>query len=269
MSYCKNCGVELNLEDRFCSKCGTEIKKNESDPNNNYLFSTLKSKLFLSEDDFKYQPNNTPSGGPGDYEVDIDERKERITFSNDEILLLKKSVNEDFSFEIDSFPELIYFGQFQNGLKHGFGTTIYLYDNTIQYSGNWIKGDKSGFGIIIGLGHRPRYVGEWSDGKYDGCGKLIDNEGVWYYEGEFKNGKFHGNGIASIYGGDKYEGEFKNGKFHGNGVLYDEDGEVVIKGEWIEGELTNEEENKIISKPIEKKVDNQSPLDPRDGAGIR
>ncbi len=43
-------------------------------------------------------------------------------------------------------------GQFQNGYRHGIGT--YNFASGSTYTGNWVKGNRTGHGVFI-----------WSDGK--------------------------------------------------------------------------------------------------------
>lgn len=54
------------------------------------------------------------------------------------------------------------------------------------HSGNYENGLKHGYGDFFYLNNR-KYEGEWKDGKQNGQGKLYEN-GRLLYEGYFKNG---------------------------------------------------------------------------------
>lgn len=47
------------------------------------------------------------------------------------------------------------------------------------------------------------------------------------------------NGQMKVYYGNVliYDGETKNGNYHGKGTLYDEQGNIVHHGEFIEGDI--------------------------------
>ena len=90
-----------------------------------------------------------------------------------------------------SSEELVYEGEWRNGLRHGYGTETCT------------NGEK--------------YVGQWNEGKYHGHGELIKSNGS-KYNGEFLRGKFHGKGI---YKNNDiiYDGQWYHGSRHGQGVL--------------------------------------------------
>lgn len=59
------------------------------------------------------------------------------------------------------------------------------------------------------------------------------------YDSETKNGNYHGKGTQYYYGTEniQYEGEFVNSEYQGEGTLYDEQGNIIYKGEFIEGDI--------------------------------
>lgn len=57
--------------------------------------------------------------------------------------------------------KICYLGDYENGIKHGYGTFYYL--------------------------NNRKYEGEWRNGKQNGQGKLSINDSV-VYEGNFKDG---------------------------------------------------------------------------------
>jgi antitoxin component YwqK of YwqJK toxin-antitoxin module len=120
-----------------------------------------------------------------------------------------------------------------NLVRHGIGTG-YLDNGTIDYKGNW---------------------------EYD----EISGHGISYYE----NGNIH------------YEGSFEESKFSGYGVVFNEDGSVNYKGNWKDGLREGRgiqfyddgyieegifEEDELIEEFDDNK---ESPIKPKDGAGLR
>ncbi|CAL6024509.1 Conserved_hypothetical protein [Hexamita inflata] len=153
----------------------------------------------------------------------------------------------------------LYQGGFNNGEYCGRGVLRFLKDG--YYSGKWLKGERSDYGIqcqsgnfykgqfredlMHGFGElyvntntqRQYYKGFFKEGNFDGVGLLeyIENEIVIkYYNGDFKNGVYDGSGTL-IFDGNKYMGKFQNGEFHGSGTMtvYG----VVTTGNWDCGKL--------------------------------
>ena len=92
-------------------------------------------------------------------------------------------------------------GEFNDGEKHGQGTTTYSNGN--------------------------KYVGEFNDGKRHGQGTYTWSNGRKYI-GEFKNGKKHGQGTNTYSNGIKYVGEFKYDTTW-KGTFYDINGNIQVK----------------------------------------
>ena len=58
------------------------------------------------------------------------------------------------------------------------------------------------------------------------------------YDGDFINGEFpNGIQIFKLNDGEYYVGQFKNDLFHGKGILYNSDGTIKQKGNWINDEF--------------------------------
>ena len=57
------------------------------------------------------------------------------------------------------------------------------------------------------------------------------------YEGDFVNGKFEGNGKYIWEHGGYYIGQCKNGLANGKGTLYNKNGDIIQKGNWINDEF--------------------------------
>ena len=78
-----------------------------------------------------------------------------------------------------------YFGEWYNGLKHGYGdvTILDINETVSTYSGDWEGGVFSGKGL---LNYR--------------CGDV--------YQGEFKGGDRSGQGVWTLTDGSKYDGSW-------------------------------------------------------------
>ncbi len=80
------------------------------------------------------------------------------------------------------------------------------------------------------------YSGELKDGEPHGRGTLETSEGH-IYSGEWKNGLEDGAGKITFPDGGYFEGSFKEGKRHGEGKFFDAEGELMLEGNWVNGEL--------------------------------
>ena len=98
-----------------------------------------------------------------------------------------------------------YKGDFQNGLRHGYGTITWPSGNS--YEGEWRNGNRNGFGTY-----------KWASGAS--------------YSGEHKDNTIHGRGIYSGVDGRVFVGGFRDDKRAGEGVEYGKDGSVLRTGIW-------------------------------------
>jgi hypothetical protein len=96
----------------------------------------------------------------------------------------------------------VYEGAYALGMKNGRGREVF--DTGEQYEGDFVRGERSGKGIL-------RIAGE------DGT--------TYSYDGMFKNGVFAGQGKLSI-GAASLEGEFKAGSFL-RGVVHTQQGKTI------------------------------------------
>ena len=111
----------------------------------------------------------------------------------------------------------IYKGDFQNGLRHGRGNCLWLY-NERKYDGEWKDDQMSGEGVEESYG--DKYVGSFIDGKKNGKGTLTLKNGN-KYKGEWKDNKKYGKGTYTWKNsGNKYVGMWKNNRQHGKGTSY-------------------------------------------------
>lgn len=170
-----------------------------------------------------------------------------------------------------------YMGYFENGEYDGYGVEFEIDDiddvpnkiswetlennknllNPVVYEGYFKDGYRCGKGIAyvnnfwgyaIKTGETGRIdpalltysfdIGEYEDNELDGEVKMYKGSRL-IYEGGMKNGKY--NGYGKEYSWDTgiltYEGEFKNDSYHGKGTLYNENGEIVHKGEFRGGDV--------------------------------
>ena len=150
----------------------------------------------------------------------------------------RNGATNGYAIKEDSYGNLIYDGNWKDGLYHGYGEW-FLDDQS--YKGSYVEGLKEGKGRYD-FGDRI-YEGEWKKDFEHGYGKTIYQngdiaEGQYVYglkdgktritynngsifEGHFKAGKRHGVGTSSIHLGkdlfDIFEGNYYRGKRHGKG----------------------------------------------------
>jgi hypothetical protein len=115
--------------------------------------------------------------------------------------------------------------------KEGLGLLIDT-DNNIIYYGNFKDNNRSGYGKII-WSTNNYYEGEWKHDQIHGNGKLRTING-YIYDGETVYGVKHGKGKYTTVDGEVYDGEWKDGVKHGKGKYTTVDGEVY-DGEWKDG----------------------------------
>ena len=82
-------------------------------------------------------------------------------------------------------PEVIYDGEWMDGLKNGTGK--YYYDDQTFYYGDWNRNRKEGKGQFVSP--KIEYTGNWLQDKMHGIGRLtLNNQTV--YEGQFNADEF-------------------------------------------------------------------------------
>ncbi len=118
------------------------------------------------------------------------------------------------------------------------GNTYETYDGTFDENGNKKNGTliKS---VPTGIYYKKTtYTGPFEDGKMSGVGEMILEDGSTY-TGNFNNDLFHGKGNLSASDGSTYTGNFKNDLFHGEGTLKCRSGNIIFRGQWIDGKMHN------------------------------
>ena len=136
----------------------------------------------------------------------------------------------------------VYDGDWKDGQFHGNGICYYGEEGCEHcYSGNFEHGLREGFGTM----HYPTgnvYEGEWHNGKRHGKGKFSWKESGSYYIGDFVDGKMTGKGeivyafsaqapSVQFVQSNRYLGEFKDSLRSGQGTFYYANG-AVYKGQW-------------------------------------
>ncbi len=117
------------------------------------------------------------------------------------------------------------------------GKGVYVYTNGFKYQGNFVNGNREGYGLLTGADGES-YDGMWADDNFNGQGTYIWSNGA-KYTGEWKNGVQDGYGIFFYTNGDKYTGYFKNNKFSGKGKYTWADGSVQ-EGTYENGEFVEQ-----------------------------
>lgn len=130
---------------------------------------------------------------------------------------------------MDSFGHA-YAGDFYMGFFWGKGD--YRDAGNFDYSGEFVMGTKTGSGTAI-YSNGYKYQGEWLNDLFHGKGVYYQQKG-YVFEGEFYEGRYHGQGRMTSPVG-YFKGSFKNGVPHGEGVQYSVEGDVSVKGTWIDG----------------------------------
>jgi len=126
--------------------------------------------------------------------------------------------------------DVYYNGLIKNNMPNGIGEIknkagIYFNDNSISYKGNFLNGEKNGFGEIHYYG--IKYIGNFKDNKKNGKGKITySGDSGFEYEGDWVNDVIHGYGVLKMKDNEKHTGYFKNGKRHGYGIFIDKYGSI-------------------------------------------
>ena len=168
--------------------------------------------------------------------------------------------------------ETVYEGEWEDNIFHGKGKFL-NYRGDI-YTGDFLKGERNGFGKIIYYNDEETewYEGTWRDDAEYGKGKKMFKNGDFYegqyynfdevfmddYGHRYKGKKIFANGdiyVGDFYyhiidgegemfctkDGSTYRGMWSKGMMHGNGTLTYLDG-TVCTGEWYHGVYEDDDE---------------------------
>ncbi len=125
-------------------------------------------------------------------------------------------------------------------------------ESTAEYNGEWKKGKRTGYGILIlklSKYRMDKYEGEFKDGKRTGHGTYSFANGDKYV-GDFINGAKTGRGEYTFSNGDRYIGEFQSDKMHGEGKYIYATGRVY-SGLFKEGNLLIKKDTTPINRKRE------------------
>ena len=126
------------------------------------------------------------------------------------------------------YTNAIYKGECKANKEHGEGTLTY--NTKASYSGSWIDGHRSGYGIKKDSHHRVIYEGDWLKDKRDGQGKAYF--GNAFYSGMWRENLKDGYGVYKFNNGATYKGEWVKNSKEGYGTLIYPDGSNYT-GEWL------------------------------------
>ena len=139
--------------------------------------------------------------------------------------------------EYDWKDNLLFEGEFINGVKNGKGKEYYFDENSPDDNDTYSNENSEGINESI-----LKFEGEYLNGKRNGKGKEYDEYGEIIFEGEFLNGEKYGKVKEYRYNELIFEGEYLNGRKNGKGREY-YDGELKYEGEYLNGNRWIYEEN--------------------------
>jgi hypothetical protein len=289
--FCPECGFKNELKNKFCPGCGTqtaEIKTQQTE-----------SSPVIPENIVETKTNRILMPDGAIYEGEL---KDGLANGYGKYFYPKPDGFEGLWMEPSS-DRLVYEGNFLNGKKHGFGK---LSNNDYNYEGNWELNLQSGFGkqTVKWLGKITEYVGNFSNDKKNGTGTLREysSEGEeiinpYNFEGSFLQDEFQEGVLAGSFLGTpptysiRYKGSFMNipeVTIHLLDMFPAWEGELIFT--WLEtGEsskhyvklgqsesydlmwdnIYGDEENEEDYDEDYEDDEDDSPIKPKDGAGIR
>jgi hypothetical protein len=125
-----------------------------------------------------------------------------------------------------------YSGNYQEGLKHGFGCQTWK--DGSRFTGYFYENKASFIGIFEHKA-KDKYIGEFKFDMACGFGTYIHSDGA-FYEGEWNDDCQNGFGIENWSDGNSYIGEYSQGKKEGFGKYSWSDG-MIYEGEWKDNAL--------------------------------
>ena len=170
-------------------------------------------------------------------------------FHYDGHLLYQYNNVKGYGKEYYLFGDLLYEGEYLNGLKNGKGKEYYLHGK-IKFEGEYLndkkwegKGYDTMNNVVYELKDGKGFIKEYSLGKLVFEGEYLNGEkngkAKEYYddclmfEGEYLNDKRSGKGKEYIDNKLIFEGEYLDGKRTGKGKLYNFNGELLFEGQFL------------------------------------
>ena len=180
--------------------------------------------------------------------------------------------------EYDNDGLLLFEGEYLNGKRNGKGKEYY-FNGKLKFEGEYLNGEKNGKGKEYFINGNLYFEGEYLKGKkwngkgfnkYGGYAFRIKNGNGYIliyntydeliFEGYYLNGEINGYGYEYEFQYEnefdveklniKFEGEYFNGIRNGKGKEYNIFGEIIFKGEYLNGKKWNckmfNENNELI-----------------------
>jgi hypothetical protein len=136
----------------------------------------------------------------------------------------------------------VYTGSFHQSQRHGHGT--YHWTDGRSYTGDWFRNQRTGSGIYTyakntqssnSNGQVDYYQGEFVNGQRCGYGTFVFGATGASYRGAWRDGLYHGRGTTVDETGSVFEGKFCRGVPHGTGTCRNAAGQIVETGRWRHG----------------------------------
>jgi hypothetical protein len=140
----------------------------------------------------------------------------------------------------------VYTGVFHQSQRHGHGT--YHWKDGRSYTGDWCRNQRTGSGIYTYAtgsnkqssssntnGQVDYYQGEFVNGQRCGYGTFVFGATGASYRGQWRDGLYHGRGVTVDETGSVFKGTFCRGVPHGKGTCRNAAGQVVETGRWRHG----------------------------------
>lgn len=255
MSYCTNCGTQINETDKFCSNCGEKIQKlnwslqeflKNNPPNEQGLISCPRclGNGYVDQSDIQ-RLSKEDFWLPGDCQYCEGVGKINPEKLNNEPLDM---LPEEMYWKM--FDEDIECNDFFEGNPNGKGKLILA--NGDIYEGDFVDGERHGKGKIT-YANGSIYEGDIENGFPARNGKLTLSNGDIYemnlidskvkctfsngvYDGDFVDGRRTGKGRYTFDNGDVYEGDFVDGEQHGKGKVTFANGNIY-EGDFVKGQI--------------------------------
>lgn len=216
-----------------------------SDDLNTFNFTKVERKKLLNNMNMMHENANISEHAPKSSIATVTDHMNEMTPVAKEVYNkeVKASVTrKEYQSKFEKYPYLgpykfqdgsTYEGQFNLGLRHGFGRQIWK-DGSI-YEGYWEDDKCKGKGRLINQeGHI--YFGDWKDDKAEGKGIFKHIDGTCY-DGDWKNDVQCGFGKETWNDGSIYEGEYLDSLKHGQGSFKWSDGSQY-NGDFVKNDIS-------------------------------
>ncbi|RZF32994.1 hypothetical protein LSTR_LSTR008707 [Laodelphax striatellus] len=135
----------------------------------------------------------------------------------------------------------VYEGYYKDGLACGYGTFKsghFMTNSAYTYCGEWVSGQKQGYGVMDDITTGEKYMGCWNNNMRNGNGLIITRDGI-YYEGIFSQNELTGQALMIFEDGALCGLEMKSaGVLNGKGTMVFACGDRLegsMHGQWSEG----------------------------------